>query len=198
MKKQTQKGFAHVEALLLTVLITIIGFTLWYVWHSNNNAKKALDSAASLNQSIKTTKKSNSASSKKTSTPSVINYTAKSANGVTVAGDSDIDKLSGASDSLKDFLKSDLHGHKHGPCGNAYGLFVKRIWNDKFAVGGVLGGETDCKNTNKLWAQVSAQWKEIGSTTDNFDCSILEQYKVPSAIVQNCMKNGQLVNNTQT
>jgi Tfp pilus assembly protein PilE len=44
MKKQ-QAGFTFVETLLVLIFIAIIGFTGYYVWHSQKNTSKTLDTA---------------------------------------------------------------------------------------------------------------------------------------------------------
>jgi type II secretory pathway pseudopilin PulG len=43
--KKNQKGFSHVEILLLVVIVGIIGFVGWYVLRSVNQADKNLNSA---------------------------------------------------------------------------------------------------------------------------------------------------------
>jgi len=191
--KNSQKGFSVVESLLLVVILAIIGLTFWYVWHSNGQVNKQYNSVS--NGTPISSKKKTSAQKAVPKAAPVISYTTTAnTNGASVQNDSDIDNLDGAQTDLKSFLKDKLDKNKNQPqpCGNAYGLFVKKIYKDQF----VLGGETNCKNTNKLWAKVSDQWKEIGSSDDNFDCSILKQYEVPSAIVDHCMQNGQLTPNT--
>jgi cytoskeletal protein RodZ len=55
--KKPQKGFAHVEAFLLFVIIAIIGSMLWYVWHATQQANKNLNSANGPN-SVSSNKKS--------------------------------------------------------------------------------------------------------------------------------------------
>jgi hypothetical protein len=186
---KTQKGFAHLESLLILVILAIIVFTGYFVWHSRSQANKALNDAASLNQgSLGTSKKKSnntptvSGTKKKTNPAPLINYsTTGSTVGVAVTSEGDVDKLTGASDDFKDFIKDKIkkNGHNPSPCGNAYGLTVKEILNNSFAV----GGEGQCGGTEKLWAKVASQWQEVGATQDSgFACSILKQYKVPSAI----------------
>ena len=195
MKRQRllkkQAGFAHLELLLLLMVLAMILATLWYVWHSKNEVNKAYSDLS--NPTLSTKKKSTPKTNTTVKKAPVVNYTTSGVNGVALSSDTDLDKLEGASSDAKAFLKDKLNKNKTtpSPCGNAYGLFVKKIWNDKI----ILGGESHCKNTNKLWAKVSQQWTEIGSADQDFDCSILEQYQVPSSIVEHCMKNGQQVNN---
>jgi len=49
--KDNQRGFSVVEGLLIIVIIGLVGFTSWYVFHSNNNANQAYDNAASSGNS---------------------------------------------------------------------------------------------------------------------------------------------------
>jgi cytoskeletal protein RodZ len=186
-KTQKQSGFAHLETLLLIVVVGIIVFTGWFVWHARSNATKNLNNAANTNQTGNFTKKTPDTSQKtkktaKVTSPSLINYASTSTStGIALSSDADIDKLDGASDSFKQFIKDkiDKNSKEPSPCGNAYGLTVKEILNDSFAV----GGEGQCGGAEKLWAKVADQWQEIGATQQaDFACSVLTQYKVPSAI----------------
>lgn len=44
---KNQNGFGAIEALLILVTVGIIGFTGWFVWHSNNKASNDLKSSSS-------------------------------------------------------------------------------------------------------------------------------------------------------
>jgi uncharacterized protein (UPF0333 family) len=196
--QKSQKGFAHFETLLLLAIVLLIIGIGWFVWHTKQQADKNYDAASAVNMNTPVSKKTSSATSpsQKSTKSTTVTYTSSdNQNGVPISSDADIDKLEGASDSFKQFIKDkvDKNSHSPSPCGNAYGLFVMKIYKDEFA----LGNEKQCNSAQKLWAKVSDQWNEIGSAQDNFDCTILEQYKVPSAIVENCTKNGQLIKNTQ-
>jgi len=46
MKKSNQSGFAAVEAFLVVIILGIVGFTGWYVWHSKQATDKTLNNAA--------------------------------------------------------------------------------------------------------------------------------------------------------
>jgi uncharacterized protein (UPF0333 family) len=198
MNKQ-QKGFASLESLLLLVIVVMVAFTGWFVWHARSQANKTLNDTLSSGQSLAShnaKKKAPAPAKKTTSQQNLVNFTSTSnSNGTELASAADVDKLDGASDSFKDFVKDKVNKGKAepSPCGNAYGFFVQKIYKDQFA----LGAESHCKHTDKLWAKVSDKWTEVGSTDTSFDCSILEQYKVPSAIVEQCVKNGETVSNTQ-
>jgi len=52
MKKNSQ-GFATIEAALLVVILGILGFTGWYVWHAKQNAEESLSSNNSTTPIIK-------------------------------------------------------------------------------------------------------------------------------------------------
>lgn len=55
--KSNQSGFGVVEGLLILIIVGILGFTGWYVWHSKNNANENLNAAANTNLSTSSTKK---------------------------------------------------------------------------------------------------------------------------------------------
>jgi cytoskeletal protein RodZ len=59
-KSQNQEGFAHLEKLLLGVIVLIIVGVGWYVWHSVSQANKNLNSAANTNNANPTKKKTQS------------------------------------------------------------------------------------------------------------------------------------------
>jgi len=51
MKKfSKQSGFAFVEILLIFIILGIVGFTGWYVWHSKQNANKSYNSSSASSQ----------------------------------------------------------------------------------------------------------------------------------------------------
>jgi len=45
--KTTQKGFGHIEALLIILILAVVGFGGYYVWHSQHNNKPAAKAASS-------------------------------------------------------------------------------------------------------------------------------------------------------
>jgi type II secretory pathway pseudopilin PulG len=61
--KKSQKGFAHLEVLLLIVIVGIILFTFWYVWHASSQANKSLKSGDDYSNSINVKKKATEQSS---------------------------------------------------------------------------------------------------------------------------------------
>jgi|GEM_PF-5807843 len=55
-----QTGFAALESLLILIIISIIGGTGYFVWHSKNQASSALNNASNINQSTSFSNKSTS------------------------------------------------------------------------------------------------------------------------------------------
>lgn len=53
MKSQKQRGFTTLEALLILVVLAIVGFTGWYVYHARSNANANLTSAANTQVAVK-------------------------------------------------------------------------------------------------------------------------------------------------
>jgi cytoskeletal protein RodZ len=53
---KNQKGFGAVEGLLIFVIVGLIAFIGWYVWHSKNAADKTLSAANKASTSSSTTK----------------------------------------------------------------------------------------------------------------------------------------------
>jgi hypothetical protein len=51
MKKLNQRGFSVVEALLVIIVLLLIGFIGYYVWHSQHQANKTYSSAGKTAQS---------------------------------------------------------------------------------------------------------------------------------------------------
>jgi hypothetical protein len=54
MVRKSQKGFAIVEALLIVILLGIVGFTGYYVWHSKQQTDKTLNAANNSSQAPST------------------------------------------------------------------------------------------------------------------------------------------------
>lgn len=49
MKKLHEKGFSAVEAMLLLVIVSLVGFVGWYVWQKQSTQKHDLGSSQSAN-----------------------------------------------------------------------------------------------------------------------------------------------------
>jgi uncharacterized protein HemX len=66
--KNNQKGFGAVEGLLLIIIVLLVGFIGYYVYHTRNNTNLTYDRAAS---SINSTSKVQSTSNKPTDEASI-------------------------------------------------------------------------------------------------------------------------------
>jgi uncharacterized protein (UPF0333 family) len=64
---KNQKGFAHIESLLLLIIVVIITGIGWYVWHAQSQANKSLADADNASNSIISSKKKKQSSSNGTS-----------------------------------------------------------------------------------------------------------------------------------
>jgi len=77
MKKlnRDQAGFSAVETILIIVIVAIVGFVGWFVYHSKQNSDKALDAATSTNQNAGPRFKSKVTKPSTTSTPAAATST---------------------------------------------------------------------------------------------------------------------------
>lgn len=50
MKNKKQSGFAVIETLLIFIIITVIGGTGYYVWHTKNQTDNSLNKTAAISQ----------------------------------------------------------------------------------------------------------------------------------------------------
>lgn len=53
-KKLNQKGFSAVEGLLIVIIVLLVGFIGYYVWHTQKNTNDTLNSASKVPQSSPT------------------------------------------------------------------------------------------------------------------------------------------------
>lgn len=69
MKKFKQSGFAPLETLLILIIIAIVAFTAWYVFHTKSNANTTYGNAANTQaNSVPPVKKTTTNSNTKTET----------------------------------------------------------------------------------------------------------------------------------
>jgi hypothetical protein len=47
--KKNQKGLTAIEGSLILILVCIVVFTGWYVWHSKNSANNSYNNSANTN-----------------------------------------------------------------------------------------------------------------------------------------------------
>jgi|GEM_PF-1359751 len=90
MKKLNSPGFAAIEALLVVIILGLVGFTGWFVWHSKQVSDKTLTDASKSQPTTAAKKSSNTvkkpAASDETSSwllysPPSKNYTVQLADG---------------------------------------------------------------------------------------------------------------------
>jgi hypothetical protein len=62
--KKTQEGFAIIESLLIILILVIIGFGGYYVWHTQQQTNKTLDQAANTSQKTASSTADSSAAQK--------------------------------------------------------------------------------------------------------------------------------------
>lgn len=67
MRTLNQKGSGLVEIILILVVIAILGFTGWFVWHSKQSANKTLGETEKSSTQAPVTKKSNASQQSDTS-----------------------------------------------------------------------------------------------------------------------------------
>lgn len=61
--KKNQKGFGAIEGLLILVIVGLIGFVGWYVFHAKTDTDKSLSSAAASSAATSSTKQTTASSS---------------------------------------------------------------------------------------------------------------------------------------
>jgi hypothetical protein len=48
MLKKNQKGFGAIELLIVIAIVIVVGFGVWYIWHSKNNTSTKTVSSSSI------------------------------------------------------------------------------------------------------------------------------------------------------
>ena len=62
--KKTQKGFSAIEAVLVLVIVALLGFVVWYVFHTKNSTDTTYGNAANVQTTPQTGNKSSSSAAK--------------------------------------------------------------------------------------------------------------------------------------
>lgn len=182
--------------VIVSVIVSVIVFAAGFTWYSQvQNHKSDLSAkdkqVSDLQQQIRALEKEVETTGDTFDAVKLVGF-GKDEEGndryIVIQQELDVEKLTGASQGLKDFLKSelkrlqgDVSDSSTEACReNPAGVSVKLIYDDKFAV----GGSGACgAGAHILWVKDNGKWVEAdGMQHVGFKCSILEKYKVPHQI----------------
>lgn len=65
MKKVSRKGFSTIEAVLVLIIIAIVGFVIWYVFHTKNTTNNIYGNAANTSSQTPAQSSTNNSTSTK-------------------------------------------------------------------------------------------------------------------------------------
>ena len=112
--------------------------------------------------------------------PELIAYAGGEAIGYEVRSPEDVAGMQGAPTSFKRFIAREVARLAAGStCDAPTEIIVEFLRTDGFATGGVNA----CGGYQALWVQVDGQWQEVDGTQEMEGCAVLEQYRVPSDLV---------------
>ncbi len=171
--KKNEQGFALIEAVLIIIALTLIGGVGFYVVNANKDKKESTLSSQSTQKMEE--------NSKEEKRPDLIDY---SPTGVSVTKMSEVNKLSGASESFKKFIASLVPEVPKASdvCGQPLTVTVNKIYKDKFASGGI----SECTGAAHIWKNEDESWKKIFAGQVALPCKDANTYKVPSQISEEC------------
>lgn len=69
VSKETSAGFGLIESLLIILILAVIGFGCYYVWHNKHQTDKTLGNTAKVNQTAQPPKNSSNASKSQSQSP---------------------------------------------------------------------------------------------------------------------------------
>lgn len=174
-KSLNQTGFSAIEGLLSAIVVLLVVFIGYYVWHAQQTTNKTLNTAPTSSQTTATKSQASEAKDIKYDPIVVIKTPA------------DVDKLKGSPQSFKDFASGQIAAHANdstaGGCG-AYGIGVSRVYKGQFALGTV--GSEGCDGAEALWDRVDGKWQQIFAGQQMADCATINKYKVPKIIYPEC------------
>ena len=112
--------------------------------------------------------------------PRVIAYAGGESIGYEVRSPADVAGMQGAPASFKRFIARTVEDlAASSTCEAPSEVIVERLRPDGFATGGV----SDCGGYHALWVQVDGRWQEVDGTQEMEGCGVLEEYHVPSELV---------------
>lgn len=103
--KDDQRGFSAIETALVVVIVALIGFVGWYVYHSKQKSDDALNAAASTSQNASPAFKKSTKAAGSTSTTSSSASTSSlqtDLNSATSSSNAGSQDLSNTNNSLND------------------------------------------------------------------------------------------------
>jgi hypothetical protein len=164
-KRSNQSGSAHLIIITIISLVILggLGFIFWQKFTAQPQVIQVTPAQVSTTPS------------------SLIDY-GKDGVAINAKSPTDINKLKGAPTDFVAFIKHDVYevNRSDAPADCSYSDTVTKIDKQTFATG-FSGG---CgMGSNVIWAKVSGKWMNVaGTQVENFTCSDLEKYAVPSVI----------------
>lgn len=199
MPKLNQKGFSLIEGLLIVIALVLIIFVGYYVWHTQKEANKTLDSSS------KTSQKSSQSSDKKEKDVDPVLFKdngtvvyalsglAKTSDqkGVSATLDEQCNKSGTdysyqtashtfvAATTVEDIFSADSSSQNYLKVGDFVRINVGCY--DKSATGEQLDG-----GAANFLRKVSGKWKYLTATQMEPNCSYFDGTGVPAAILNTC------------
>lgn len=168
MKKTNQSGFSTVEALLVLVVVGILGFTGWYVYHSRNVADKGYGAADAQSQTANS------------------QYVSFGPKGLTLTTRADVSKLTGAGPALKQYFDTNLGLPVSDPA--TFGTSSTKTVPQTFTVYSVYGSYATAEGNSDnfgsiLGPEAGGKVGVLVASQDGWNCSKLTAAHVPAALV---------------
>lgn len=186
-----QKGFGLVESLLITLVLAVVGFGGYYVWHSKNQTK-ASSASKTNSQSTKLNTINNyyDCWDKKGATDS------SSDNNCTIDGVTYVLPTNYTANMIRGYSKvpydalplvEQIAQKTFSDCSTGSNplpseIQIYDVINDKFLYVGVA---CDGGHRELLYKDSTNKWQEIDLGQMGLSCSIADKYKVPAELLLN-------------
>lgn len=168
--KTYQRGFGAAGALAVIVILGIVGFTGWFVYHSNKETNDTLSQTVGPDTKTPTTPVTDSAAPPPPSNAvQKITYS-KAPKALQTA-------------ILAETMSASAACVKDGAIVDADGKATDQDVN--YAANGFAETGIGCDGSAAtIFAKAGSVWKKVGSTQFEYKCADLKQYNVPVAFVQ--------------